>query len=76
MIFEKIKELIVNELKVEPEKVTMEARLVEDIGADSLDSVELIMNIEDEYNISIGDEIIQGIKTVGDLVTYIEKETK
>ena len=72
MIFERIKEMIVEELNVPEEKVTMQARLAEDLGADSIDAVELIMNIEDEFNVQVSDEEAQNIKTVGDLVKYIE----
>lgn len=72
MIFERIKEMIIEELNVPEEKVTMQARLAEDLGADSIDAVELIMNIEDEFNVQVSDEEAQNIKTVGDLVKYIE----
>lgn len=71
-VFNKIKEMIVNELAVEESNITLEARLVEDLGADSIDSVELVMSVEDEYNLEISDEVLQNLKTVGDLVKYIE----
>ncbi len=74
MTFEKVKKIIVNELKISEEKITKEARLQEDLGADSLDAVELIMNVEDEFNISISDEDAINIKTVGDLVGFIDKK--
>lgn len=72
MVFKRVKEMIVEELSVEAEKVTLESRLSEDLGADSIDAVELIMNIEDEFNIQVSDEEAQNLKTVGDLVKYIE----
>jgi acyl carrier protein len=72
VIFERIKEMIVEELNVPAEKITMEARLAEDLGADSIDAVELIMNIEDEFEVQVSDEQAQSIKTVGDLVRYIQ----
>lgn len=72
MIFERVKELIVEELNVPVEKIAMEARLAEDLGADSIDAVELIMKIEDEFELQVSDEEAQNIKTVGDLVKYIE----
>lgn len=72
MIFERIREMIVEELNVPVEKITMEARLAEDLGADSIDAVELIMNIEDEFSVQVSDEEAQNIKTVGDLVKYVE----
>ena len=72
MIFERIKQMIIEELSVPEEKITMQARLAEDLGADSIDAVELIMNIEDEFSIQVSDEEAQNIKTVGDLVKYVE----
>ncbi|TNF08421.1 MAG: acyl carrier protein [Bacillota bacterium] len=72
MIFERIREMIVEELNVPVEKIKMESRLAEDLGADSIDAVELIMNIEDEFEVQVSDEQAQSIKTVGDLVKYIE----
>ncbi len=76
MVFERVKKMILNELKVEESKITLEARLQEELGSDSLDAVELIMNIEDEFDISISDEAAQNLKTVGDLVKYIESQGK
>ena len=72
VIFERVKEMIVEELNVPAEKVTLASRLAEDLGADSIDAVELIMNIEDEFKIQVSDEQAQSIKTVGDLIKYIE----
>ncbi len=74
MVFDKVKEIIVNELSVEADKVTPEANLKEDLGADSIDAVEVIMSLEDEFNVSISDDAAQNIKTVQDLVNYIEAE--
>lgn len=72
MVFDEVKEIIVKELNVNPEKITLEASLAEDLGADSLDAVEVIMDLEDKYGITIDDETAKGIKTVKDLVDYIE----
>jgi acyl carrier protein len=72
MVFERVKQMIIEELNVPEEKINLEARLSEDLGADSIDAVELIMNIEDEFEIQVSDEEAQNIKTVGDLVKYIE----
>lgn len=72
MAFEKVKEIIVEELGVEAEEVTLEANLTDDLGADSLDAVELIMAIEDEFDIKVSDEVAQGFKTVSQIVEYIE----
>lgn len=74
MIFKKVKEIIVKELNVDESKVTPEANLKDDLGADSIDAVEVIMSLEDEFNISISDDAAQSIKTVQDLVSYIETE--
>lgn len=72
MIFEKVKEIIVKELRLDPEKVTLEANLTTDLGADSLDAVEVIMALEDEFDLAFSEEAATSIKTVGDIVSYIE----
>ncbi len=71
-VFEKVKAVIVEKLDVEPEKVVPEARFIEDLGADSLDIVELIMGLEDEFGLEISDEEAEQIRTVGDAVKFIE----
>ena len=68
----KVKEIIINELGVEPEKVTLEASFVEDLGADSLDTVELVMAFEEEFGIEIPDEDAEQLQTVGDAVKYLK----
>jgi acyl carrier protein len=70
--FEKVKAIIVEQLGVEPEKVTQEARFREDLEADSLDQVELIMAFEDEFGGEISDEEAQQITTVGEAVAYLQ----
>ena len=72
-IFEKVKELLVEQLDVDEELVTMEATITDDLGADSLDLVDLVMELENEFDTEIPDEDIQNIKTVDDVVSYIEK---
>ena len=72
MVFEKVKDILVDQLDVEEGVVTMEASIADDLGADSLDVVDLLMSIEDEFEIEIPDEEIDNIKTVGELVKYIE----
>jgi acyl carrier protein len=74
--FEKVKAIIVEQLGVEDEKVTLEARFREDLEADSLDLVELIMAFEDEFGGEISDDEAQQIKTVGQAVGYLEKRIK
>ena len=71
-MFEKVRDIIVDTLSCDAEKVTMDARLAEDLEADSLDAVELNMAIEDETGISIPDEELANLKTVGDIVNYLE----
>ncbi len=72
-IFEKLKEIIVNQLGVDEENVKEEATFVDDLSADSLDIVELVMNIEEEFEIEIPDEDAEKIVTVGDVVNYIKE---
>ncbi len=72
-IEERVKEIIVNELGVEPEKVTDDASFVEDLGADSLDTVELVMAFEEEFGIEIPDEDAEQIQTVGDAIRYLRE---
>lgn len=76
MFFEKVKEIIANQLNIDAAKITMETDFVEDLDADSLDQVELIMAVEDEYNITVPEEIIQDIHTVGDIVKVLEENVK
>lgn len=74
MIFEKVRELVAKELGVDKATVTLETRLSEDLGADSLDAVELIMAIEDEFEIQVSDEDSQNMRTIKDIVDFIEKK--
>jgi acyl carrier protein len=71
---EKVREIIINELGVEPEKVTTEASFVEDLGADSLDTVELVMAFEEEFGIEIPDEDAESLQTVGDAIRYLREK--
>jgi len=70
-IEQKVKDIIINELGVESEKVTPEASFVEDLGADSLDTVELVMAFEEEFGMEIPDEEAEKLQTVGDAINYI-----
>ncbi len=72
MVFEKIRDIIVDQLEVDEAEVTLDAMILEDLGADSIDVVDLIMSIEDEFEIEVPDEDVDGIKTVGDIVKYVE----
>ena len=71
-----VKDIIINELGVEPEKVTPEASFVEDLGADSLDTVELVMAFEEEFGIEIPDEDAEKITRVKEAIEYIESHSK
>ncbi len=73
---EKVKDIIEKELGVEREKLTNEARFIEDLGADSLDIVELVMAMEEEFEVEIPDEEAENIKTVGDAINYINTHKK
>jgi len=72
MVFEKIKSILAEQLDADPEEMTMETNIGRDLGADSLDVVELLMSIEDEFEVEIPDEEIENIKTIGDLTDYIQ----
>ena len=74
MVFDKLKEIIVTELGVDAADITLEADLNDDLGADSLDAVELIMAIEDEFDLSVSDDVAQNLKTVQQIVDYIESQ--
>jgi acyl carrier protein len=71
-IEEKVKDIIVEQLGVNPEQVTPQAKFIEDLGADSLDTVELVMAFEEEFNVEVPDEEAEKLQTVGDVVKYIE----
>ena len=71
--FDKVKSIIVEQLGVEEEEVNMEASFIEDLGADSLDIVELVMALEEEFDLEIPDEDAEKIKTVADAVAYIQE---
>lgn len=70
---EKVRKIIVEQLGVSPEEVTLEASFIDDLGADSLDTVELVMALEEEFDMEIPDEDAEKIVTVGDAIDYIEK---
>ena len=71
--FEKVKEIIVDQLGVEADQVTLNSTFVDDLGADSLDIVELVMALEEEFDMQIPDEQAEKIRTVGDAVKYIQE---
>ncbi len=73
MTIEKIKEILASQLNISIEKINDDSKIIEDLGADSLDMVEMLMTLEDEYGISISDEDAVNLKTVSDIMKYIEK---
>ena len=74
MVFEKVKGIIVDQLGVDEDQVVIGASFIEDLGADSLDIVELIMSMEDEFGVEIPEEDAEGLKKVKDIVDYLEKK--
>ena len=72
MIFDNVRNALAEQFEVDAESITMETSLIDDLGADSLDVVDLLMSIEDEFEIEIPDEEIENIRTVSELVSYIE----
>jgi acyl carrier protein len=72
MVLEKVKAILSEQFDVEEDTITPESSIADDLGADSLDVVDLLMSIEDEFEIEIPDEEVENIKTVGELVKYIE----
>ncbi|EEU03325.1 acyl carrier protein [Eubacterium saphenum ATCC 49989] len=72
MVFEKIRKIISEQVDIEEEKITMETSLLKDLEADSLEAVEILMEISDEFGIEISDEEAEKFQTVGDIVEYVE----
>ena len=74
MVFEKVKNILVDQLDVDEDSVTLDSALSDDLGADSLDVVDMVMSLEEEFDMEIPDEEIETMKTVGDIVKYIESK--
>ena len=74
-IEDKVRDIIVDQLGVNAEQVVIEARFIEDLGADSLDTVELVMAFEEEFSIEVPDEEAEKLQTVGDVVRYVEEHS-
>ena len=72
MVLDKMKDILVEQLECNPEDITMESLLVDDLGADSLDAIDIVMSVEDTFKVEVPDEIIEKIETVGDIVNFIE----
>lgn len=75
MVFEKIRAILAEQLDLDESKITMDSDIVEDLEADSLDVVDLVMSMEDEFGVEVPDEVIESFKTVGDAVRYIEENS-
>ena len=75
MVFERIREIICDQLDLEEDNVTMDSDIMEDFEADSLDVVDLVMSIEDEFGLEVPDDQIENFRTVGDVVRYIEENS-
>ncbi len=71
-IFEKLQEIIADQLELDAEEITYESNILDDLGADSLDVVDLVMSVEDEFGIEVPDEALKDIRTVEEMVKYIE----
>ncbi len=72
MIFDKVKAIIADQLGIDENTIEMDSSIVEDLGADSIDAIDLILSIQEEFDIEIPDEAVEGIKTISDIVKYIE----
>ena len=75
-IDQRVKDIVVEQLGVKPEQVTPQAKFIEDLGADSLDTVELVMALEEEFGIEVPDEQAEKLQTVGDVIKYVEENAK
>ena len=73
MVFEKVRAIICDQLKMDEETVTLDSVLLEDLGADSIDLADLVMTLEDEFDLEISDEELENIRTVADIVKFIEE---
>lgn len=75
MTLDKVKEMLANQLNIEVDKITEGSKIVEDLGADSLDMIEMLMALEEEFGLSIPDDKAEGLKTVGDITKFIDENT-
>lgn len=76
MSIDKVKEMLANQLNVEVDKISEDSKIVEDLGADSLDMIEMLMALEEQFGLSIPDEKAEGMKTVGDIAKFIDENSK
>ncbi len=76
MIFDEVKEILAEQLDVNPDDIELTSNLQTDLGADSLDAIDIVMSIEDAYGIEVPDSLIENMKTVEDIVSFIEAKTE
>lgn len=72
MVFEKIRAILSEQLDIDEDSITAESLIVEDLGADSLDAIDIVMSVEDEFGIEVPDEIVEKMESINDIVTYVE----
>ncbi|MDE5983914.1 MAG: acyl carrier protein [Eubacterium sp.] len=72
MVLEKIKAILAEQLDIDEDIITPDSLLVEDLGADSLDAIDIVMSVEDEFSIEVPDEIVEKMESVGDIITFVE----
>ena len=75
MLFDEIKEILVDQLDVDIDDIKLESSLIDDLGADSLDAIDIVMTVEEQYSIEVPDEIIKNMKTVEDIVSFVESHS-
>lgn len=76
MVFEKVKGILVDQLDADEDTISMDSSIADDLGADSLDIADIVMSVEEEFDVEVPDEQLQSIKTVGDIVRYIEENVE
>lgn len=76
MIFDEVKEILAEQLDVDPETIEMTSNLQTDLGADSLDAIDIVMSIEDQYGIEVPDSVIENMRSVEDIVSFIESNVE
>ncbi len=74
MVFEKLKKILSEQLEIEEDYINLDSNIVDDLGASSLDIVDIVMSIEDEFSLEVPDELIEKVQTVGDIVDFIEEQ--
>lgn len=72
MVFEKIKTILAEQLDIEENAITPDSLIVEDLGADSLDAIDIVMSVEDEFGIEVPDEIVEKMESVNDIITFVD----